>query len=85
MARARKKEEVVEEVVEESKPEAGAEGTLTEELFIKMEDEIKELRDNLGKSTRYAAAAKRARKCTTNLQKMFKEYRAASVAFWKNV
>lgn len=83
MARARKKEEVVEEVVEESKPEA--EGTLTEELFIKIEDEIKELRDNLEKSTRYAAAAKRARKCTTNLQKMFKEYRAASVAFWKNV
>ena len=81
----KKKKEKVEEVKGKKKKKSKEEDdtVLTEEMIEEINNEITELQDNMEKSMRFAAAAKRARKCTTNLQKMFKVFRAASVSHWK--
>lgn len=56
---------------------------LTEAMIEEIQNETSELLENLGASMRFNAAAKRARKNTTNLQKMFKVFRKASVDHWK--
>ncbi len=73
--------------VEEKKVEKPVEVSLelNEAMLLDITNELKELQENLDKSMRFKAAAKRARKSTTNLQKMFKAFRAASVAHWKNI
>jgi hypothetical protein len=44
---------------------------------------FKELSENLGSAPRFKAASQRSRKTTTNIEKLFKEYRRASVEFDK--
>lgn len=56
---------------------------LTEAMIEEIENEMLDLKENLEKSTKFAAAAKRARKNTTNLERMFKVYRKATIGYWK--
>ena len=56
---------------------------LSEEMIDNLKEKISELESELDKSMRFAAAAKRARKMTTDLQQEFKDFRKASVEFWK--
>lgn len=76
MARQRKQ---VEEVTEAQAP------AMTEEMIEEIKNEIAGLVSELDTSLRFNASAKRARKHTNTLQKMFKVFRAASVAHWKKV
>lgn len=64
-------------------PKKQAEGALTEDMVKDITDELEALQGELEKSMRFAAAAKRARKHTTNLEKKFKQFRKASVEFYK--
>lgn len=57
---------------------------LTDEMIEEIQNEMGDLHENLKNVTRFNAAAKRARKNTTNLQKMFKVFRKASVEYWKS-
>jgi hypothetical protein len=56
---------------------------LTEEMIEEIQNEILDLQENMSKAFRFNASAKRARKNTTNLQKMFKIFRASSIEHWK--
>jgi hypothetical protein len=55
-----------------------------DEDFIQgIKDKMDELLAEFEKSLKTAAAAKRARKATSELGKMFKAFRSASVAYFK--
>lgn len=69
-------QEKVESLLEEIKP-------LLTELGVD-EDTLDEMEVNeKAPVLRFAASAKRARKCTTNLEKAFKEFRKASIEHYK--
>lgn len=57
--------------------------SLTEEYIDDILEDMDNLREDLEKSISTAAAAKRARKATTELDKKFKEFRKLSVAHHK--
>jgi len=51
---------------------------LTEELIDQILEEMSSFKEELAKSRKNASAARRARKHSTNLEKMFKTFRKAS-------
>lgn len=55
---------------------------LTDEMIENIQNEMEDFKENLEKSTRFNAAAKRARKNTTTLEKLFKTFRKATIGYW---
>ncbi len=80
---SKRTKETKEKVKKKVEKEKEKDPILTEDMIEEIQNEILDLQENLSKSFRFAASAKRARKNTTNLQKMFKVFRAATVAYWK--
>ena len=54
-----------------------------ENLIEEIEGKIGEMEDDLEKSTNNASAARRARKATSELEKLFRQFRKESVAYHK--
>jgi predicted RNase H-like nuclease (RuvC/YqgF family) len=56
---------------------------LSEEMVADLQENITALHAELDKAMRFAAASKRCRKMTSELEKKFKQFRKASVNHWK--
>lgn len=56
---------------------------LSEEMVTDLQESITALHAELDKAMRFAAASKRCRKMTSELEKKFKQFRKASVNHWK--
>lgn len=56
---------------------------LSEKMVADLQESITALHTELDKAMRFAAASKRCRKMTSELEKKFKQFRKASVNHWK--
>lgn len=59
------------------------ESPLTQEFIDEIDSRMDEMKEDLAKSLKTAAAAKRARKASSDLTKMFKDFRKYSVEHFK--
>lgn len=77
----KKKEEKVEKPIEKKGKKKVEPLPTSEDLFESISTEIENLTENMKKYKEkgIAAAAGRARKCTTNLARLFKDYRKITV------